>query len=137
MTKTFYKIENGKAQVGSGIFVLPEFIEYKVGEEPNELLEALEIERLEIELVNKTLEAERVRKKAMLDGDIYDINGTGYNISFTKNDGDGLMQVKSAFEMGLSSTILYFDNGTKMPVNALEFIQFAQWFVNKRNEFFA
>lgn len=134
--KKFYKIENGKAQVGQGTFVPPGFIEYIVGQEPNELLEALETEKIEIERVNKTLEAERVRKKAMLDGDIYDINGTGYNISFTKIDGDGLMQVKSAFEMGLSSTILYFENGTKMPVNALEFIQFAKWFVNKRNEFF-
>lgn len=42
--KTFYKIENGKAQVGSGTFVPPEFIVYIVGQEPNELLEALAID---------------------------------------------------------------------------------------------
>lgn len=42
--KTFYKIEQGKAQVGSGTFVPPEFIEYEVGQEPTELLEALAID---------------------------------------------------------------------------------------------
>lgn len=81
-------------------------------------------------------EAELARNKAMLDGATYDINGTGYAVSFTKDDGDGLMQVKSAFEMGLSSTVIHFENGTMMPINASEFLQFAVWFVNKRNEFF-
>ena len=42
--RTFYKIENGKTQVGSGTFVPPDFIEYNVGEEPDELLEALAID---------------------------------------------------------------------------------------------
>ena len=49
--KTFYKIENGKAQVGSGTFVPDDFIEYEIGAEPNELLLALEadyeIERIQ------------------------------------------------------------------------------------------
>ena len=42
--KTFYKLENGKAQVGSGTFVPPEYIEYQVGAEPSELIEALAID---------------------------------------------------------------------------------------------
>ena len=42
--QTFYKIEKGKAQVGSGTFVPPEFQEYEVGQEPQELLEALAID---------------------------------------------------------------------------------------------
>lgn len=42
--KSFYKIEQGKAQVGSGEFVPPEFIEYKIGAEPEELLLALEVD---------------------------------------------------------------------------------------------
>lgn len=41
MNKTFYKIENGQAQVGSGQIVLESFIEYIVGQEPVELTEAL------------------------------------------------------------------------------------------------
>ena len=44
MTKTFYKIENSKIQVGSGTFVPPDFIEYEVGQEPNELLDAIAID---------------------------------------------------------------------------------------------
>lgn len=89
----------------------------------------------EIEAEN-IAEAKRARNRAMLDGAMYDINDTAYVVSFTKNDGDGLMQVKSAFELGLSATIIHFENGTMMPVNASEFLQFAGWFVNKRNEFF-
>ena len=42
--KTFYKLEQGKAQVGSGEFIPPEFIEYKIGNEPEELLLALEVD---------------------------------------------------------------------------------------------
>ena len=42
--KTFYKLENGKAQVGSGTFTPHDFTEYQVGQEPKELLEALAID---------------------------------------------------------------------------------------------
>lgn len=42
--KTFYKIENGKAQVGSGTFVPEDFIEYKIGAEPEELLLAIVVD---------------------------------------------------------------------------------------------
>ena len=81
-------------------------------------------------------EAKEQRAAAMLEGDVYTLDGKEYRVSFTKDDGDGLMQVKSAFELGLASTIIYFANGTKMPITAEEFEAFAVWFVNKRNEFF-
>ncbi len=42
--KTFYRIENDKAQVGSGTFAPHDFTEYQVGQEPKELLEALAID---------------------------------------------------------------------------------------------
>ena len=80
--------------------------------------------------------AKEQRAAAMLEGDIYPLAGVDYRVSFTKDDGDGLMQVKSAFELGLASTIIYFANGAKMPITAEEFEAFAVWFVNKRNEFF-
>ena len=48
--KSFYKIEQGKAQVGSGTFVPPEFIEYEIGNEPEELLLALDVD-IEIERI--------------------------------------------------------------------------------------
>lgn len=78
------------------------------------------------------VEADKARDKAMLDG--LDYNGTV--VSFTKNDGDGLIQVKNAFEMGLTDTIIHFDNGSKLPMNVLNFPDFALWFVTERNKFF-
>lgn len=83
---------------------------------------ALEVEKKE----------EVERKKIMLQGAMYN----GYQISFTKDDGDGIVQIKSAFEMGLSSTIIHFDCGTKMPINSSEFNDFALWFMAERNKFF-
>lgn len=44
MQKSFYKIVNNKAQVGSGTFVPEDFIEYEIGVEPEELLLALEVD---------------------------------------------------------------------------------------------
>ena len=80
--------------------------------------------------------AKAERAAAMMRGAVYTLDGIEYRISFTKDDGDGLMQVKSAFELGLASTIIYFANGAKMPITAEEFEAFTVWFVNKRNEFF-
>ena len=54
----FYKIEQGKAQVGSGTFVPPEFIEYIVGQEQKELLEILQTEQAQSELKTKLAEAQ-------------------------------------------------------------------------------
>lgn len=78
------------------------------------------------------LKQKEERKNLMLQGSIYN----GYRISFTKDDGDGVVQVKSAFEMGLSSTVIHFECGTNMPINADEFNEFGLWFVIERNKFF-
>ena len=93
-----------------------------------------ELEAIAKEQANS--EAKEQRAAAMLEGDIYPLAGVDYRVSFTKDDGDGLMQVKSAFELGLASTIIYFANGAKMPITAEEFEAFAVWFAQKRNEFF-
>lgn len=55
--KTFYKIENRQAQIGSGQIVPESFIEYIVGQEPQELLEALEAERAEQNINSQIQEA--------------------------------------------------------------------------------
>ncbi len=39
--KNFYKIENAQAQVGAGTIIPYGFIEYEIGKEPTELIEAL------------------------------------------------------------------------------------------------
>lgn len=67
------------------------------------------------------------------------INGKDYNgntISFTKDDTDGVIQVKSAFEMGLQETIIHFKCGTKLPMKVEDFNDFALWFMQERNKFF-
>ena len=84
------------------------------------------------ELIPIVKTPDELRAEAMIQGADYN----GYRISFTKDDGDGLMQVKTAFELGLTETVIYFDCGTKMPMKVEDFNAFALWFVNKRNEFF-
>lgn len=56
--KAFYLIENGKLNTGSGTQVPDPFIEYVIGEEPQELLEALEAEEIAMELQAKHQEAQ-------------------------------------------------------------------------------
>lgn len=63
MQKTFYKIVDNKAQVGSGTFVPEDFIEYEIGAEPEELLLALEVEALDNELQVKINEAKEFLSK--------------------------------------------------------------------------
>ncbi len=75
-------------------------------------------------------------KKLKSDGDIYSIDNIEYKVSFTKDDADGLMQVSMAFNLGLTETVIHFENGTKMPIKNTEFEAFAIWFVGKRNSFF-
>lgn len=98
--------------------------------------EAIQAEQEANELAYNIEEAKRTRINAMLAGATYSLNNEDYQISFTKEDGDGLVQVKSAFELGLTQTTIHFSNSTKMPISSSEFPAFALWFVNKRNEFF-
>lgn len=78
------------------------------------------------------LEKQLARKALMLEGKDYN----GHQISFTKDDGDGLVQVKSAFELGLAETTIHFDCGTNFFIKAEDFSVFALWFVKERNKFF-
>lgn len=55
--KTFYRIENGQAQVGSGTLVPDGFVEYSIYEEPQELTDALSKEQEAQDLQNKLNEA--------------------------------------------------------------------------------
>lgn len=81
-------------------------------------------------------EAREARAAAMLEGDVYTLDGVDYRVSFTSDDGNGMLQVKAAFDVGLASTIIHFANGTNMPITSSEYLAFAQWFATKRNEFF-
>ena len=80
--------------------------------------------------------AKAERAEAMLRGAPYMLDGIEYKISFTSEDGNGMMQVRTAFDLGVEATTIHFSNGTKMPITSAEFGAFAAWFVQKRNEFF-
>ena len=55
--KAFYKIENNLPIVGSGTVISEGFTEYEVGQEPTELLDALETERTEQNISSQIQEA--------------------------------------------------------------------------------
>lgn len=88
----------------------------------------------EIEAGRLLVEADDANYKAKTEGELYP--GTNYKVSFVTEDANAIMQVKAAFEMGLSTTNIKFSNGTVMPIQATEFTDFAIWFVTKRNSFF-
>ena len=55
--KAFYKIENNLPIVGSGTVIPEGFTEYEVGQEPTELIDALEAERIEQNISSQIQEA--------------------------------------------------------------------------------
>lgn len=59
-----------------------------------------------------------------------------FMVPFTNEDAIGMLQVKAAFEMGVTNTNIEFSNGTIMPMNVSDFPAFAAWFVEKRNGYF-
>lgn len=67
-------------------------------------------------------------------GEVY--ADTGVTVSFTSDDAMALLQVKAAFELGATSTVIEFSNGQKLPMTADKFLAFAGWFTAKRNAFF-
>ena len=109
--------------------------------QPVEMVEITqeEFEALRAESEQYKLEVAWQNKKryeAMLSGAPYTLDGIDYQISFTADDGNGMAQVKTAFDLGVEATTIHFENGTKMPITTAEFGAFAAWFVAKRNEFF-
>ncbi len=60
----------------------------------------------------------------------------GVSVSLTSKDALGLLQVKTAFELGVTKTNFKFQNGTVMEMTPEVFGIFAPWFAEKRNEFF-
>lgn len=63
-----------------------------------------------------------------------DYNGT--MVSLTSKDALGLMQVKTAFELGVTETNFIFQNGTVMHLTPETFTPLASWFAVERNKLF-
>lgn len=90
-------------------------------------------------------QAEVNRDKAMMQGFTYN----GVQISVTKEDGDGMMQVEATFKRLRDAitkgelpseteikTVIHFKNGTKLPIIESEFNSFSLLFIIERGKFF-
>lgn len=131
----YYQINNNYPIISP--IELEGFTAYEVGKEPKELQECLDA--LEAKEASEQLkqEASQKRDADMLEGFEYISNKVNYKISVTKDDGDGLLQVKSGFELGLTETTIHFANGTKLPMTVALFPEFALKFITERNKFFS
>ena len=98
-----------------------------------EFLEAhgIDVDAVEAE-VTANIEAETAREFAKMNCDY-----NGMNISITSKDALGLLQVQSAFNLGLKSTKFVFENGTVMELKAKDFASFATFFATERNKLFS
>ena len=61
---------------------------------------------------------------------------TGVIVPFKSDDAMAVLQVKAAFEVGVTSTVFKFSNGQQLPITQTEFAEFAAWFAAERNAFF-
>ena len=99
-------------------------------------------ENVDAELLNEAIALKKEKEDALNFakskeiGENYTLEGVDYKVSFMKDDADGMMQVSMAFSLGITNTIISFENGTKMPIKNTEFEAFAIWFVGKRNSYF-
>ena len=82
--------------------------------------------------VQTRVDDEDAKHEAKLVGADYN----GYMVSLTNEDAMALLQVKAAFDMGITNTNIYFANGTVLPMTPTEFGDFSAWFVQQRNNFF-
>ena len=65
------------------------------------------------------------------------LNNEVYIVSLTNEDANGLIQVKTAFEMGITETNFECSNGTIVPIKSLEdLLHLGEFVVTERNKFF-
>jgi len=93
------------------------------------------------QITGRDFELESLKKQAIAQdkkiiGLPYELNGVSYNVPITSEDAVGLLQVKAAFELGVTETNLKFSNNVVMPITSAEFPDFAVWFTTERNKFF-
>ena len=95
----------------------------------------------EAELTEKELQ-KKAEAKAVYDRKYVGIEYTNlsdevYIVSLTNDDANGLIQVKTAFEFGITETNFKCSNGIVVPINSLEdLIHLGEFVVTERNKFF-
>lgn len=103
------------------------------------------IEDLALKTAYEMRIASKARDEAMMQG----FNHNGEQISVTKDDGDGMMQVEATFKRLRDAitngklppeteikTVIHFKNGTKLPITETEFESFSLLFIIERGKFF-
>ena len=89
-------------------------------------------------VINQDKVAEIVAKSSKSVGVEYtNLSGDTYKVSLTSDDANGLIQVKTAFEFGITETNFECINGTTVPINSIEDLRHLGEFVaTERNKFF-
>lgn len=89
-----------------------------------------------------TLTDEEIATKAIYDKKYVGIEYTNlsdevYIVSLTNDDANGLIQVRTAFEMGIAETNFCFENGTVVPLKSIDdLLHLGQFISIERNKFF-
>ena len=86
-------------------------------------------------LLQEELKASSDRKNLGID--YTNLENEVYIVSLTNDDANGLIQVRTAFEMGITETNFYFENGTVVPLKSIDdLLHLGQFISIERNKFF-
>lgn len=89
------------------------------------------------ESIQEELEAQSIYDRKYLGIDYTNLEDKIYKVSLTNDDANGLIQVKTAFEMGIVETNFYFENGTVVPLKSIDdLLHLGQFVSTERNKFF-
>ena len=88
--------------------------------------------------INQDKVAEIVAKSSKSVGvDYTSLSGDTYKVSLTSDDANGLIQVKTAFEFGVTETNFECSNGTIVPIKSIEdLLHLGEFMITERNKFF-
>ena len=85
----------------------------------------------------KDAEIKASRDRKNLGIDYTNLDGITYKVSLTTEDANGLIQVKTAFEFGITETNFECSNGTFVPIKSLkDLLHLGEFLVTERNKFF-
>lgn len=88
----------------------------------------------------KRLEEEKIKasnNRKNLGIDYTNLSGDVHKVSLTTEDANGLVQVKTAFEFGITETNFECSNGTIVPIKSIEdLLHLGEFVVTERNKFF-
>ena len=85
----------------------------------------------------KQLETKAIYDKKYVGIEYTNLNDEVYKVSLTNDDANGLIQVKTAFEMGITETNFYYENGTVVPLASIDdLLHLGQFISIERTKFF-